>query len=575
VEKRKSFGPFEVRGEIGRGAGGVVYVAFDPSLDRTAAVKLYTSAPRDASTAISRLRRDAQAAGALGHPNIAAVLGVGEHEGQPWVATEFVAGVSLAQVLRSRAPMPIERVLDVWRQLCEGLAHAHREGVFHLDLKPADVRLTPAGEVKLVDFGSWHLKALEHRGPGPAEEGLHYRAPELLAGRRPDLRSDVFSVGAIVYELISYRKAFPGESTTDIVRSLTRAEPDLACLPRTAFTPGFERVLGLSLARSPADRHASFEEVHADLVQLVKQTVPRLRTAAGEAAEGPPEREELLAAVTRARAEDRLEEAMEGCRKLLGIDPDDEAARRAMSEIESVLIDREVDALVGMALTYAADGEFELATEIAEKVERLAPWSPRYLRLQVYLDEEGARRKADALVATAREHLAAGRAQEAREAVQDALATMPSHGLACRLLEQLPEGTPAPSPSSPEPPGTSAAETPVATPVPENVTTAPPEPTASTQAAAPEPEPTASAQPAMPEPEPAATAPERSPEPGLGPRPAPDPRAAEAVMLSAAALQHFLKDEHEEARKTVERALALDPTNRRALELDKILRVLG
>ena len=179
--------------------------------------------------------------------------------------------MSLAQVLRSHAPMPIERVLDVWRQLCEGLAHAHREGVFHLDLKPADVRVTPAGEVKVVDFGSWHLKALERQGPGPAEEGLHYRAPEILAGRRPDRRADVFSVGAIVYELVSYRKAFPGDSTTDIVRSLTRGEPDLACLPRTAFTPGFERVLGASLARSPEERHASFEDVHADLVQLVKR----------------------------------------------------------------------------------------------------------------------------------------------------------------------------------------------------------------------------------------------------------------------------------------------------------------
>jgi tetratricopeptide (TPR) repeat protein len=542
VEQGKSFGPFEVRGEVGRGAGGVVYVAFDPALDRTAAVKLYTAAPRDATTAIARLRRDAQAAGALGHPNIAAVLGVGEHGGQPWVATEFVTGVSLAQVLRSRAPMPIERVLDVWRQLCEGLAHAHREGVFHLDLKPADVRVTPAGEVKLVDFGSWHLKALEHRGAGPAEEGLHYRAPELLAGRRPDRRADVFSVGAIVYELISYRKAFPGDSTTDIVRSLTRGEPDLACLPKTAFTPGFERILGLSLARSPAARHASFEEVHADLVQLVKQTVPRLRTAAGESAEGPPEREELLAAVTRARAEDRLEDAMEGCRKLLELDRDDEAARRAMSEIESVIVDREVDALVGMALTYAADGEFDLATDIAEKVERLAPWSPRYLRLQVYLDEEGARRKADALVAAAREHLAAGRAQDARETLREALATMPSHGLACRLLEQLPETAPAPPPAgaAAEPP---AAEPPVAEPP---VAAAPP--------------------------------PERVPAAAPEPRPAPTPgdaRVAEAVTLSAAALQQFLRDEHDKARKTVERALALDPTNRRALELDKILRVLG
>jgi serine/threonine-protein kinase len=547
VDKPKSFGPFEVRGEVGRGAGGVVYVAFDPALDRTAAVKLYTSAPKDATAAIGRLRRDAQAAGALGHPNIAAVLGVGDQDTQPWVATEFVPGVSLAQVLRSHAPMPIERVLDVWRQLCEGLAHAHREGVFHLDLKPTDVRLTPSGEVKVVDFGSWHLKALEHHGPGPAEEGLHYRAPELLAGRRPDRRADVFSVGAIVYELVSFRKAFPGDSTTDIIRSLTRGEPDLACLPRTPFTPGFERVLGLSLARSPAERHASFEDVHADLVQLVKQTVPRLRTTSGEAGEGPPEREELLAALTRARAEDRLEEAMEGCRKLLELDKDDEAARRAMSEIESVLVDREVDALVGMALTYAADGEFALATGIAEKVERLAPWSPRYLQLQVYLDEEGARRKADGLVATAREHLAAGRGQEARAAAHDALAAMPGHPVAHRLLDELPA-----LPSRP-----AAAPAPAPTPSP-----APP--------AAPEPPPAPPA-PSLPAPSPPAPS---APAPSA-PVPPPDPRLAEAVALSAAALQHFLKDDHEEARKTVERALSLDPSNRRALELQKILRVLG
>ena len=544
MEKAKSFGPFEVRGELGRGAGGVVYVAWDPEHDRTAAVKVFVSAPKEATAAMARLRRDAQAAGALGHPNIAAVLGVGEQEGQTWVATEFVPGVSLAQVLRSHAPLPIERVLDVWRQLSEGLAHAHREGVFHLDLKPADVRVTPTGEVKVVDFGSWHLKALERQGPGPAEEGLHYRAPEILAGRRPDRRADVFSVGTIVYELVSYRKAFPGDSTTDVVRGLTRCEPDLACLPRTPFTPGFERVLAASLARSPEERHASFEDVHADLVQLVRDTVPRLRNAPAPGS-GPPEREELLAAVTRARAEDRLEEALEGCRKLLELDPEDEAARRATGEIESVLLDREVDGLVGMALSYAADGEFTLATGIAEKVERLAPWSPRYLQLQVYLDEEGARRRADSLVATAREHLGAGRDWEARAAVADALAAMPSHFAALKLMEQLP----------PAPPPEAVPET-----VPETV------PEAATK------EEESSVGPASPAPAPSVVpAPAAPPAP---PAPPDNPRVAEAVALSSAALRHFVRDEHDQARQAVERALALDPGNRRARELQKILRVL-
>jgi serine/threonine-protein kinase len=553
LEAPKAFGPFEVRGELGRGASGVVFVGWDAESDRTAAIKLFNTIPKDVTGTISRVKRDAQAAGALGHPNVAAVLGVGDHEGWPWVATEFVPGVSLAQVLRGRSLLPIERVLDVWRQICEGLAHAHREGVLHLDLKPADVRLAPTGEVKLVDFGSWHLKALEH--VGPLDPGLHYRAPELLIGRKPDHRADIFSVGAIVYELVAYRKAFPGDTSADIVRGITRCEPDLACLPRNAFSPGFERVLAASLARVPDSRHASFEEVHADLVQLVRETAPRLREKAAEAGETiPPEREELLSNVTRARAEDRLEDALDGVRQLLHRDSEDEAARRSMTEIESVLVDREVDALVGMALAYAADGQLKLATEIAEKVERLAPWSPRYLQLQVYLDEEGACKRADDLVARAREYAGAGRIVEAQAAVREALVFLTGHAPAARLSQELAEAAAL-----------------LAAPAPEAPASAPPEPEAASAEAS-------SDSPHEP-PQPVSAEAGQAPAPaGVATAvaaPAADPRGAEAVALSAAALRHFLQDEHEQARQLVERALALDPQNRKALELEKILRVLG
>ena len=547
MEAPKAFGPFEVRGELGRGASGVVFVGWDAESDRTAAIKLFNTVPKDLTGTISRVKRDAQAAGALGHPNVAAVLGVGDHDGWPWVATEFVPGVSLAQVLRGRALLPIERVLDVWRQLCEGLAHAHREGVLHLDLKPADVRLGPTGEVKLVDFGSWHLKALEHTGP--LDAGLHYRAPELLTGRRPDHRADIFSVGAIVYELVAYRQAFPGDTSTDIVRGITRCEPDLACLPRNAFSPGFERVLAASLARVPDSRHASFEEVHADLVQLVRETAPRLREKAAEAGEPiPPEREQLLANVTRARAEDRLEDALDGVRQLLDRDSEDEAARRSMSEIESVLVDREVDSLVGMALAYAADGQLKLATEIAEKVERLAPWSPRYLQLQVYLDEEGARKRADELVARARDYAGEGRVVEAQATVREALSLLPSHAPAARLSQELAEAARRLTVPAVEAPGAGAPSTSS-------------RPTAAIAVATAEA--TAGASPVVP----LAAVP-------ITEEPAAE-SGAEAIALSAAALKHFLQDEHEQARQLVERALALDPQNRKALELQKILRVLG
>lgn len=532
------------------------------------AVKLYTAAPKDAVAAIGRLRRDAQAAGALGHPNLAAVLGVGDHEGQPWVATQLVAGVSLAQLIRAWSPWPIERILDVWRQLCEGLAHAHREGVLHLDLKPADVRVSTEGEVKILDFGAWHLKSLERRDPGPAEEGLHYRAPEILAGRRPDRRADIFSVGAIVYELLTRRKAFPGDSTTEVMRSLSQREPDLATLPRTPFSPGFERILATSLAREPEKRQASFEDVHADLVQLVRDTAPRLRAPAteGRAPDLPPEREALLAALTQARAEDRIEDALDVCWKMLEADPSDETALRTRSELESVLLNREVDGLVGMALSYAADGEIDIATGIAEKIERLAPWSPRYLQLQVYLDEEGARRAADRLVATAREHLARGRTWEARAAAEDALASMPTHAGGRRLLSEL--GVAPPTPVQPDKTDPGSLPAFAAAPVAETAPAASPPPEADTAAAA-------ETAPAAPE-QPPVAAPAPPPEPPTPePQPPPDPHQVEAAKLSAAALQFFMRDQHARAREVVEKALELDPGNRRARELQKILRVLG
>lgn len=524
METPKSFGAFEVRRELARGSGGVVFEAWDPEHSRAVAVKLYTSAPKDATGAIGRLRRDAQAAGALGHPNLAAVLGVGDHEGQPWVATELVQGVSLAQVLRSRSPWPIEHVLDAWRQLCEGLAHAHREGVLHLDLKPADVRINPNAEVKVLDFGSWHLKALERQSPRPAGEGLHYRAPEVLAGRRPDRRADIFAVGAIVYELVAHRKAFPGETTTDVVLAVSRCEPDLACLPTTAFSPGLERILAASLARDPEARHPAFEDVHADLVQLVRDAVPRLRGGLAATAGGVPGREALIGEITAARAEDRLDDALDVSRRLLALDAEDEAALRTISEIESVLVEREVDEIVGRALAHAADGELDRAAALAEKVERLAPWSPRYLQLQVYLDEENARRTADRLVADARQHLVEGRRQQARVTARQALTALPGHAAAESLLADLGEATPSEAPEGPaedDPPAPPAGRAAVDT------------------------------------------------------RPPTDPHQAEAAALSASALRHFLANQHSRAREEVERALALDPGNRRALELQRIFRVLG
>lgn len=528
----KTIGPYQVRRLLGRGTTGVVYEAWDTVRQGVVAVKLVTQPMRDTPGLRARLQRDAQASAALGHPNIAAVLQVGEHEGQPFVATEHVPGIDLGQVARSGRPFPIEWVLDVWRQLAEGLAYAHRSGLVHLDLKPTDVRVTPAGEVKILDFGFAHLKPIERAGSGPAVGGVHYRAPEQVEGRRADSRADIFAAGAIVYELAARRKPFPGDDFTTVLLNITRGRPDTDVLPRTAFSPGFEAILLKALAREPRDRYPSFEALHDDLVALVRESARRMRAPlASTPAEAPPaagvappaagapadpvaaKREDLHTELTRARAEGQLERALEVCGTLLDADPDDELARRSASEIEAVIQDREVEKLVGVALSYAADGEMELAARIAEQVESVAPWSPRYLQLQVYLDEETARARADDLAGSARENLSRGDTAEARAAAEQALAALPGHAAAQRVLDEL--------------------------------------------------------GPAASRDEPIILGPDEVPSPSPQSR---HLRPADIEALITAALDLFVGSQHDKARAAIERVLEVDPENRKALEL---LRILG
>lgn len=546
-----TIGVYRVRRVLGRGTTGIVYEAVDPARNLPIAVKLVTQPMKDIPALLGRLQRDARAAAALGHPNIAAVLEVGEHEGQPFVAVELVPGVDLAQVIRSRKPFPFEWVLDVWRQLAEAMAHAHRSGLLHLDLKPTDVRVTPAGEVKVLDFGMAHLKRLERSNSGPAVGGVHYRAPEQVEGRRADPRADVFSAAAIVYELVARKRAFAGDDFTTVLLQITKGQPDKNALPATVFSPGFESILLKSLARDPRERYASFEALHEDLVSLVRRTAPRLREQRGEPPEKAApssapvgdrpaalaaERDVLHTELTRARAEDQMQRGLDICRRLLELDPEDQAARQAASEMEAVVQDREVEQLVGLALSYAADGEVELAAKIAEKVERVAPWSPRYLQLQVYLDEEAARSTADAAAAEAREHLARGDEAAARAAAERALDLMPGHAGAVRLLAMVGESSTASAPEM-----DSSGEEPV---------------------------------PLLSEAIPIDLDSGLSDDPAFLPAPR-EGRPAAVETLLTAALDHFVGNEHGQARAAVDKVLALDPGNRQALELLRVLGALG
>ena len=267
----RTIGKYRIERVLGQGGNGTVYLAHDPGLDRRVALKTLTLGSAVGLEARARFLREAEAAGGLRHPNLVVVYDVGEHAGEPYLAMEYVEGVDLEQVIQRREPRSVEWTIDVLRQVCEGLAHAHRNGIVHRDVKPANIRVTAADEVKIMDFGLARLPASTMTKSGRLLGTIHYMAPEQIEGRDVDQRADVFSVGAIAYELIAHRRPFHGDSLTEVMFQVMHGDPDPRALPETAYSPGLERIILKALARDREDRYPSLDAMRADLGRLVRE----------------------------------------------------------------------------------------------------------------------------------------------------------------------------------------------------------------------------------------------------------------------------------------------------------------
>jgi len=611
---------------------GTVYEALDPVLNRKVAIKRMMPGFAEAPELRLRFLREAQAAGGLRHRNIVTVYDLGDDKGEPYIAMEFIEGTDLEKIIQSKEPLSIERKLDVIRQICEGLGYAHKAGIVHRDVKPANIRLTPEGEVKVMDFGIAHLQSSTMTKSGLVMGTVHYMAPEQIQGRKVDHRTDIFSVGAIAYELIAYRRPFEGDSLTSVMFKIMHEEADASGLPRTDYSPGLEVIVLKALARDPEARYATLDEMRAELERLVRDTAPRLMQravgagddtapeAAVAPAASPPgepgedaaqalrlrvekELAEIRAEMERARAAGQLQKALVYTRRLLELDPEAADLARVAAEIEATIHEKELEQLCEMALSYAADSDLELAQKIAARIERMAPDSPRYRQLRAYLDEETARRKAKALTARAGDELAEGdleaalasaeealrvyaeapAAREIRDRVAGILAARGKRG-APGKAEAPPAAVPAPAVASaparvpdaladvPEAPATPPPDT--LTPLPEGAP-ASPEAAALVESArrllrdrAVE-----SALPLLEQA--AALEPSHAGLSRLLALTRIEARKARIESLTTAALEHFVRSEHRQARTAVEQALALDPTNRKARELQTILGALG
>lgn len=273
-------GHFEIVEKLGAGGMGRVYKATDTRLDRTVAIKLIAPALADDPKHRERFEREARAISRLAHPNICVLHDVGlavvGRVERRFLVMELVEGETLSARL-ARGALPIESALDVARQIADALAAAHRQGIVHRDLKPANVMLTRRG-VKLLDFGLATLndlaqsRSLDDPGAGGGENviagTLPYMSPEQLRGASVDARADVFALGAVLYEMLSGRRAFAGETRADLVAAILESDPpDVGTLQPQA-PPALARLVHTCLAKDPADRWQSPHDVALQLQEI-------------------------------------------------------------------------------------------------------------------------------------------------------------------------------------------------------------------------------------------------------------------------------------------------------------------
>lgn len=271
---------YEVIRPLGEGGMGVLYLARDPRFDRFVAIKMIHEA-FDSKKVRRRFSQEARAAGRLRHENIVTIFDVHEHNGRPCIVMEYIPGRTLDQAISQFEPISIQRKREIVTGFCAGLACAHRAGIIHRDVKPANIMIDDAGGVKVLDFGIAKISAANLTTQNTVVGTLRYMSPEQLGGRLDvDHRTDIFSATLVTYELLTYRPAFSG-SVQDITRMILGG--DLSSIRWDMLSPGAARVIRKGLAFDPTARYDSVSEMARELCGAQLNAMP---VTVSESAEG-------------------------------------------------------------------------------------------------------------------------------------------------------------------------------------------------------------------------------------------------------------------------------------------------
>lgn len=457
-------GRYELLERIGKGGMGVVYRARDTMLGRMVAVKMLVSDVEVSAESRERFFREARAAGQLGHRNIITIYDFGEENGHAFIVMELLQGENLTNLLAREPNLPLEQRLDIMMRVCEGLAFAHSRAIVHRDIKPANLFVTSDGQVKILDFGVARIASSNLTKSGLIVGTPEYMSPEQVRGRTVDQRSDIFSVGAVFYQLLSGRKPFAARSLPQVMQKVVSEDP--APLGEAEASPDLAAIITRALEKDPERRYQQLQEMLGALARFVQTYERGTRELALKAYDRYREVERMLA--------DRvaLAEALELPRDAGGVavapllqdlplfqEIGGDVLRvvpfrrgrameilRLLEEQHETLVTsnatwRGAVAALDAAAGHARAGEFTAALEALATARGAVPDAPRIARLieQVRVESSAAQNRdaVQPLIARASQALAAGDLDAAGHAVADIQKVDPTSADATRLREEI------------------------------------------------------------------------------------------------------------------------------------------
>jgi serine/threonine-protein kinase len=485
VNDPTTIGRYKVINRLGHGGMGALFLAHDPAIDRMVAIKVMREG-MDNPELRARFGREARAAGRLRHPNVVTIFDVGEDNGQPFIAMEYVPGETLETIIQRRSRLPLTRKLKLIEELCDGLGYAHKAGVVHRDIKPANLMLDSDGMLKILDFGIVRFAQSGMTQAGMLVGTLAYMSPEQIAGKAVDYRSDIFAVGDVTYELLTGKQAFPGSLQDGIMNRILHEAPK----PLEQLAPGIDpeivKVVTRALEKEPADRYPDLMRMRRDLARIRErleeqeeetaeedsssaetvaagpgrarkpdssaETMPRPPTGSDPRVEQRREMEQRrqarirqsLEAAVRALDAGDFQAAIAAADDAAILDPNNERAVEIIERAQAAAEDKQVRDWLDQARDHLNRGDTTQAAALVEQARGLRPSSVDVRGMQQAVDEvrhelELARERAQIVreaVTRARTDFAAGAFESAVRAAAEALARQPQHTEALEIREQ-------------------------------------------------------------------------------------------------------------------------------------------